>query len=393
MPPSRCARCLYARRLFSTSRDSGLEAVPFHLSTAAAISAFSAWHATLSPLASRIVSVTPLYLPYWVFTARERASSVWLQYQPALSVYSGARIPRAIAASARLAPSSLHHAQPYTSSFLLSKPLGTVVEPFLLYEASAWGLAQAAYSAEHARARGFEEVRSRRVLAPAFVVEYTLLGGVPLTAYVPGVSGAVWGTAQQAPGARLYAYARGHAPGVQLPTAGTLGVLLELLARGSPQLAKALAFLAATLVRIAAPPLLVGALLLLGHTVVSPLIAQRSLAAAWEAQRAQEGRQQQGLKDEWRFREVVARARQDVRGAAASARRASGGRLPPPAPPGDLHALLGVGRGASREEITAGFRRELQKYHPDHAEAGGWDPTAASDRTRDIIEAYRSLRR
>ena len=390
-------RCLYARRLFSTSHD-GLEAVPFHLSTVAAISAFSAWHATLSPLACHLVSITPLYLPYWVFSARGKSSSVWLQHQPALSVYSGARIPRAIAASARLAPSPLHHAQPYTSSSLLSQPHGTVVEPFSLYEASAWGLAQAAYAAENARARGFEEVRSRRVLAPAFVVAYTLLG-VPLTAYVPGMSGAVWGTAQEAPGARLYAYARGHAPGVQLPTAGTLGVLLELLARGSPQLAKALAMLAATLVRISAPPLLVGALLLLGHTVVSPYIAQRGLAAAWEAQRAQEGRQQQGLKDEWRFREVVARARQDVRGAAASAsgpssaRRASRGRQPPPTPPGDLHALLGVSRGASREEITAGFRRELQKYHPDHAEAGGWDPAAASDRTRDIIEAYKTLRK
>jgi DnaJ-class molecular chaperone len=47
---------------------------------------------------------------------------------------------------------------------------------------------------------------------------------------------------------------------------------------------------------------------------------------------------------------------------------------------------------ASLDEIRSGFRRQLMKYHPDRAEAEGYDLDAASARTRQIYDAYAVLR-
>ena len=58
----------------------------------------------------------------------------------------------------------------------------------------------------------------------------------------------------------------------------------------------------------------------------------------------------------------------------------------------DPFAVLGVQRDATKEALSAAFRRELLKYHPDHAEAAGWDTEAANHRTKVILEAYRALR-
>ena len=68
------------------------------------------------------------------------------------------------------------------------------------------------------------------------------------------------------------------------------------------------------------------------------------------------------------------------------------GKKPPPVNPDDFYAVLGVPRSASEDDVKAAFRRELFRYHPDHAVDSGMDPAACSERTRVIIKAYGTLR-
>ena len=53
----------------------------------------------------------------------------------------------------------------------------------------------------------------------------------------------------------------------------------------------------------------------------------------------------------------------------------------------DLYQLLGVGRGASREEIAQAWRRRARAEHPDSRPRDA----AAADRFRALAEAYRVL--
>ena len=65
--------------------------------------------------------------------------------------------------------------------------------------------------------------------------------------------------------------------------------------------------------------------------------------------------------------------------------------MPPPVDVHDFYALLGLSPSASAQDITAGFKRELMKYHPDHAASTGLDVKACSARTACILEAYAVL--
>jgi DnaJ-domain-containing protein 1 len=397
------------RRLFSSGTLAGVEAVPFRFSPSDATQALAAWHTGLSPLSLTVRACTPVYLPFWSFSTRLRFSNTWLQGQPALQVYSGALVPsRAVASAALLSP--IADAVPWGTHLLQLPGRATVVEPFALPESSAWALAQVAFAntrtepgVKHA------QVESRKVLHPAFIVRYTLLG-LEMSAYVNGGSGAVWGTAQEVAGARLFSLWR---TGIQLgglAKGGTLGLLLELLARINPQLAKGLLLAASALLRISfriifTPPFLLGLFGLMGHTLLYPRYAQWAMEQAWLAQRAAEAAMQagRGEEDAWVFRgrEAASAPRGFGPTGTGSARAPGGpgsassrrGRMPPPVKPGDYHGILGVKPGATKEELSAAFRRQLQLYHPDHAEAGGWDTQGASQRTQEIIEAYKELRR
>lgn len=56
--------------------------------------------------------------------------------------------------------------------------------------------------------------------------------------------------------------------------------------------------------------------------------------------------------------------------------------------------MLGLSQrsSASKEDIMAAFRRELVKYHPDHARDSGYSMADCNERTRMIIKAYGVLR-
>lgn len=56
-------------------------------------------------------------------------------------------------------------------------------------------------------------------------------------------------------------------------------------------------------------------------------------------------------------------------------------------PPDDYYRLLGVSRFASRDVLTRAYRGRLLKIHPDCNP----DDTLATERTREIVEAYRTL--
>jgi preprotein translocase subunit Sec63 len=60
----------------------------------------------------------------------------------------------------------------------------------------------------------------------------------------------------------------------------------------------------------------------------------------------------------------------------------------------DPHAVLGVSRDASAEEITKAYREQMLRYHPDHvAHLGDEIQELAHRKTLDIQRAYGEIRR
>ncbi len=61
----------------------------------------------------------------------------------------------------------------------------------------------------------------------------------------------------------------------------------------------------------------------------------------------------------------------------------------------DYHAILGVPKGASRDEIKQAYRKKMKEYHPDRHSASdfNWVKEEADRRTRLIQEAYEMLSR
>jgi preprotein translocase subunit Sec63 len=69
-------------------------------------------------------------------------------------------------------------------------------------------------------------------------------------------------------------------------------------------------------------------------------------------------------------------------------------RGPEATPRWDPHAVLGVGRGASREEIVQAYREQLKRYHPDRvADLGPELQQVAHRKTVDLQRAYAELTR
>jgi DnaJ like chaperone protein len=58
----------------------------------------------------------------------------------------------------------------------------------------------------------------------------------------------------------------------------------------------------------------------------------------------------------------------------------------------DAHAVLGVARDASPEEITRAYREQMNRYHPDHvAHLGEELRTLAHQKALEIQRAYEEI--
>jgi len=323
-------------------------------------------------------------------------------FGPHLQVYAGRAVPRVLAGvfKVRAPPPP----SPFSASLLRLAGRDVELDPFSLFEGAAWALARGAWPGGAAPPRRPAGAASRRVLLPGFIIHYSVLG-VRLVAYVNGgPGGGVYGLAEEAASARAFA-AAGRFAGA------AADLLASVVSRDARLLAAALAAAARLLL---APAFLVGLLLasagVLGHAALAPAARQAALWADWERTRAAEAAAQRGAAEEWVFRGgrgdgggggggggggAAPGGAAGSGGGAASASRArarTSAKVPPAVDESDPLAVLGLPRGASREALSAAFRRELLKYHPDHAESAGWDAEAANHRTRLVLEAYRTLR-
>jgi len=57
------------------------------------------------------------------------------------------------------------------------------------------------------------------------------------------------------------------------------------------------------------------------------------------------------------------------------------------------YSVLGIKRGASKAEVSAAFRREMLKHHPDtQANSSEAEKARATERSKYISEAYRKIK-
>jgi hypothetical protein len=437
----------------------GTEAVPFARSQQTAREDFERWWRENSPSLKvpRVERVDSMLVPFWAFIARVSVPSLALNRtvddSPHLQIYAGAAFPRVFM---EVAKQDLLNARPFSAG-LLQVPGGGAVElePFVLYEATAWQLARQQLLEHEAAVHGrppaalgdasFSGVESHRVLFPVHGVIYTYLF-TEFRVIVNGRTGAAYGVQQTA------AFTGVPLSSV-LERAAQLQPLLYTLRRmrlpeGMVQVV--IGFLS-VLIRPALklifwPPFFLASLAAVGAWTAARTTAglreQHLTFARWQEQREAEAKLQATMSDDWNFRPVGesradrarARAREaeearsqqqeqqrqraeaesrarasssysssrrpasdggrsTTRPSAASARSSGGGRPPPPVDSNDYYAVLGLSRrSASEDDVKAAFRRELMLYHPDHAPAAGLDPAACSERTRQIIKAYGTLR-
>jgi hypothetical protein len=342
LPPRAALLSQPPRRAASTAR-AGTEAVPFAVHQADVPAHFAAWwsrnHVGLSQprLDPRLDPhrVRSVFLPFWVFTAEVTIPSARVFARPVggphLMIYSGGEYPRAMTEVLKADATS---ARPFTAR-LLELDGGAVtadVEPFELFEATAWQLVRAGWLRAEAARLGcdpaqlgdaaFSGVTSRRVLLPAHVVEYRYMFET-FRAYVSGVTGDGYGVQQQG--------ALGGLPsaGALLERLSSAKPLLDFLQRHlPPQAALALANAAVLLLRPLLkfalwPPFLVGSAAALGgfalRRLTSGARAQRRHFAEWEETRRAEARLQASMTDDWQFRPLGETAADRARAAARAA--------------------------------------------------------------------------
>lgn len=370
---------------------------------------------------------------------------------PELQIYAGHVYPRAMVEVCKTHPT---WARPFEPSMLdIGKGWSVEhVQPYETYESTAWAIvketALAQLKRQHTLAASitFSAVESRRILMPVYEVTYKWWGE-ELRCFVNGSTGASYGV-QQDIGGPMLAKAMGMLRNLAGPSGGQslnpqkVGAVIDFLRHLSidPRAVGPLVTLLGGALRpflklLFWPPFLVGSLLAFGGFTLSqamlPIAKQRKSFAEWEEQRTAEKRMQAGMSDEWKYKATGGsyyeassssssgssssssggsfyRSSRSTAGSASSAGQGSSsqsqrqqqqqekakpkGKKPPYVDENDYYAILGLPRSASVKEIQESFRMELLKYHPDHAEAAGWDMAAASERTRMIIKAYGTLR-
>lgn len=335
------------RRAASTAARAGTEAVPFAVHQADVPAYFAAWwsanHVGLAQPRVDRARIRSVFLPFWVFTAEVNIPSARVWARPAggphLMVYAGGEYPRSMT---EVLKADATAARPFAAR-LLELDGGAVtadVEPYELFEATAWQLVRAGWLRAEAARLGYDDparlgdatfsgVTSRRVLLPAHVVEYRYMFET-FRVYVNGVSGDAYGVQQQGALGGL------PSPGQLLEKLSSAKPLLDVLQRHLPPqaalvLANAVLLLLRPLLKFALwPPFLVGSAAALGgfalRRLTSGARAQRRHFAEWEETRRAEARLQASMTDDWQFRplgETAAdRARAAERAAQAEAEAA-----------------------------------------------------------------------
>lgn len=219
------------------------------------------------------------------------------------------------------------------------------VEPFELFESTAWALVRASVLAHEAALapaeRGgsdggapfgydavFSNVRSHRVLLPAWVVQYPHLLE-RFRVFVNGATGDAAGVQQFSPLVALTRLGSLDASGLAANVDAVARALRAAQRVLPPQMVVALLNGALALARplfkvLLWPPLLVASAATLGVFALSSAMRhrqQRAELAAWEEQRAVERRLQATMTDEWRFKPQGEAAWERARSARARRRR------------------------------------------------------------------------
>ena len=416
----------------------GTQVIPFNLSVNDALASFAAWSHESTPFSQPPPLARPvrsLLLPFWAFRSRLSHPSLkgttW-EAGPSMQVYAGSELPRGMAEVAKASANAALNAAAFSSaSFSLPDGGEAAVEPFRTYETTAWALARQAVLASAAKAAGlpapldaerasFQEIESARLLLPVHIITYAHLF-VEFRVIVNGVTGAAFGLPQRPALGALADWV-----GYIVTSADGRSRFADLgrTVSRDPVLAGLYAFIETLVLRYSRPllmlllwpPFLAGSVLSLGAYVMANLThglrAERAAFSRWEEERLAEARAQERLDDTWLFRRTEPRQGSQPpppRGSSAGsssrerappnsqqARTAPFSGKPPPVDANDFYAVLGLsGRPPSQvatADIQAGFRRELLKYHPDHAVSSGLDPSACSERSRQIIAAYTVLR-
>jgi DnaJ domain len=354
------------------------EALPFKLSQNDALAKYHEWAKSNTPFASvpRPVSVSSVYLPFWVFTADFYHPELPSYFGgcdrdisgPTMQVYAGHTYPRAMVEVVKTEIDADKHrvdysssgphsrlSRPFTSSFLeigeaasldgskrgiFSRAPQAVVdiEPFKTYEATAWSIARAAYVARKqslhpekhmdlARAR-FDEVESYRVLLPCHIVEYKYLTQ-PFRVFVNAYSGQCFGIQQSSifsglsdlgksfsseDAARLLRRIAETDIGRFLPPAG-IAAIVQALSTILRPMVKFLLW----------PPFVLTAVVTIGGYAAvkgtSSLRAQRAYFMEWEETKKTEEAHQATMSDSWAFRPSGTSARERRREAEREMKR------------------------------------------------------------------------
>lgn len=380
-----------------------VEAVPFEYTIDEGIDMYQSWarFSTLSLTTPRGV-VQAMYLPFWVFDADveivkddgEVVEAGRHDFDPELQVYGGHTYRRNMV---DVLKAPLTAARPFHAS-MLDVGVDVGIDAWGVFETLAIQLAKAQVLAEYAQRTGvtdgasvrFQGLTSRRVMLPAFVVDYETMRH-NFRMFISGATGSAFGLQQTVfPCSWLYD------------------------PRSIPWL---MALVRTVPMTLTLTSLLVNAGLLFGlklmHTKLL-LLEQADSWKHWEQVKEEERAAQRHMRDTWQYAKPASRAQRDAQaeGWAAYSQRqqqqhrghgqgharqrsAGAGRHRQGAAPKDHYELLGLsdkGPDATLAEVRSAFRRQLMVYHPDRAANNGIDEDTANRRTRELYDAFGVLR-
>ncbi|KAL7580006.1 hypothetical protein ACA910_004996 [Epithemia clementina (nom. ined.)] len=300
-----------------------------------------------------------------------------------------------------------------------------------------------------------EIVQSRRVYMPTYVIDYSILGvsyqafvsGADVGSEVSGVSHTIWETSHTQNASQGLQGFFSNAFAVFQQTARRVGgqralsivvVILQFLGQFLGRVAIRLPWIAA-----------LGGLFVGFRKFVQPFFGSRWTSAAWERQReheatmderefdhnddfvdsgvaqrffqanrgrilrhftGQEPEHESGDYDfyrdweEWARRMFYQQQRQNYsyrHEERQHQQRVHRQQAPPRSEyqwdfdPNDPYSVLGIKRGATKQEVSAAFRREMLKYHPDTLQASNASDAErrrSTERSKLISEAYRKIK-
>jgi len=301
-------------------------------------------------------------------------------------------------------------------------------------------IAEAESSPSHGVHVQTELVSSRRVYMPTYVVEYSVLGAD----YRAFVSGCDAGAAVSGDSHKVIDVSgqEAYQASTNFMTQAATAVRTGARVLGGPRIFILLQMFGGLLVRILARlPLfgLVAGVIVGFRKIVQPFVTRKWASAAWERQRehesyiddrfdhsdefvdsgaaqqyfrtnrgrilrhlAGEHEHEQGEFDWYKAWEQWARQQWEQQQQQQQTYERPRVRRPPPPKqpeyqwdfdPNDPYSVLGIKRGATKAEVSAAYRKEMMKYHPDtQAGASSAERLRASERAKLINDAYRKIK-